>query len=388
MSKRYSLSDVTRHLNLVIDANFASPIWLTAELAQAGVSRGNRYLNLIQKDAVSGQIIAQLNAVLWLAQAKQLATQPNLPLDDILQDGREVLLHGRIAYNERYGVQFVIDEVDAAYTIGQFELQRLESLRRLEAEGLIGLNAQLPLVIYPRRLAVISSTQAAGWQDFYEHLTNNTYGYKFDIVFFEAAMQGINVTSDISTRLAQIHARQQDFDAIVIVRGGGSKLDLAAFDHLLLAQTIAKSKLPIITGIGHDIDESLSDLVAHTSLKTPTAVADFLIQRVLYVESYLQEASMRVAELLRTRIDREQQHLQLAQTRLQQSQRLWLQQAKQQLDFYSKTVQLLHPNTILKKGYVMVQNEDGKIIQQATLAKAEKTLTLHFYDGTVTTTPL
>ncbi|MBK8877438.1 MAG: exodeoxyribonuclease VII large subunit [Haliscomenobacter sp.] len=285
----FRLFEVFEFIRRVLALNLPDALWIRAEIAQVKSSRGHIYLDLIEKEPDTDQWIAQASAVIWSSTFRPLRASRGSALDALLQEGMEILIKARVDFHERYGLKLVIDDIDPAYTVGQLALVRERKFRQLAEEGLIGKNRELPLPPVLQRIAVISAEQAAGFQDFQEQLRQNAYGYQFSCTFFPAAMQGNQVETEIVAQLGRIRNQAGRYDAVAIIRGGGARLDLAGFDSIPLCRAIAAFPLPVFTGIGHDIDETLADLVAHSALKTPTAVAEFLLQHNLQLESQLLE---------------------------------------------------------------------------------------------------
>ncbi|MEM9991036.1 MAG: exodeoxyribonuclease VII large subunit, partial [Bacteroidota bacterium] len=279
MEHTYTLFDLQEHLRRVVALNFSAAVWLTCELAQCSLSKGQYYLSLVQKATDSDQVLAQADGILWQRTYKRLKQRigSNI-LNDLLQTGRSVRLQVRLDFHERYGLKYFIEDVNAVHTIGQLELMRQATIGQLRTKNLLQKNARLPLPIVLQRIAVLSSEHAAGLQDFLAQLEQNPYHYRFKIVLFSSSMQGSQVQEELVKQLYNINHRADDFDLIVVVRGGGARLDLRAFDDVKICEAVANSQLPVLTGIGHDVDEVVLDKVAHTALKTPTAAADFVIQ--------------------------------------------------------------------------------------------------------------
>jgi len=285
----YSLFELNEYIRRVFALNFQEAIWIRCEIAQINASRGHYYLNLIEKSEETESIIAQSSAVLWASTYRKLRREHKKTLDGLLQNGVAVLLKAKVDFDERYGLKLLIEEIDPSYTMGQMELKRQAILEALLKQGLLEVNSQIPLPPVIQRIAIISSESAAGLQDYLNHIAINPYGYQLSNQLFPAAMQGENVEKEVLRQLKKITLLKENYDAVIIIRGGGSKLDLAAFDNLALGKAVAQFPLPIFVGIGHEIDETILDKVAHTSLKTPTAVADFLINRILHFESMILE---------------------------------------------------------------------------------------------------
>lgn len=401
---KHTLLELNQFLKRIVVANLPEPIWVTCEIMQIGNSRGHYYIDLIEKDEITQQIVAQSQAVMWSGTYYRLKKKIGANFNNLLQSGIQVMVQVKVDFSERYGLKLVIENIDPAYTLGQMEMQRQATIEQLKKEKLLVKNSQLTLPKIPQRIAVISSVKAAGLQDFLEELTNNQYGYDIKYRLFEAAMQGQFSEKEIVGALQNIDLQKRDFDAVVLIRGGGSKLDLSGFDSLRLCQTLANFPLPILTGIGHEIDESISDLVAHTSLKTPTAVATFLVERFLNYELEISQLYQLIQQETQSVLNRNNQFLEqieqnvkyATKTKLFNTERMVdyidneipklvksrLRMASSQLALIEKTVELLNPETMLKRGFSMV-TKDGKIITSKKLLNKNDIIETHFADGKV-----
>lgn len=283
--KTYSLYELNEFLRRVVALNFSESVWITAEIGQIGLSRGHYYVRLLEKE--EDDIIAELSAVIWASDFKRIQRILGATAEGVFAEGLEVRLKGRLDFHERYGLKLIVEEIDPTYTIGKLEIERRKLIAELQTEQLLTLNAALTAPSVWQRIAVISSESAAGWADFQNHISENIYAYKFDIQLFPSAMQGQFVEREMLQQLERIRLEKDRFDCVIIIRGGGAKLDLTAFDNSAVCRAVAKFPLPVLTGIGHEVDYTVLDMVAYKALKTPTAVADFLIERNLQFESDL-----------------------------------------------------------------------------------------------------
>ncbi|MBX2926635.1 MAG: exodeoxyribonuclease VII large subunit [Saprospiraceae bacterium] len=399
-----SLFQLQEYIRRVLALNLPDAIWVEAEIAEINESRGHRYLSLVQKDAGGAEPVATGNAVIWQTAWPGIRRKLGPELTrSILQEGIQVRLKARVDYHERYGLKLVIEDIDPAFTFGQLEMQRRQVLERLQQEGLLERNHALPLRPVLQRIAVISSEQGAGYQDFVKHLEQNPYGYRYRCRLFSAAVQGVKTEAEIVRRLEQI-ARQPRFDCTVIIRGGGARLDLSAFDEYNICKAVAAHPLPVLTGIGHDIDETLTDRCAHSALKTPTAVADFLIRHQLEFESalvqlgqFVQSAGrdmlhehaqaleqLRYAAAQNTRqiALRKTHSLELLQRDARRQFRFAVQQAGQHLDQLDQSGRQLHPQATLQRGYTLTL-KNGAVLRSATEAQPGDEIETHFHDGSV-----
>ncbi|MEA1886545.1 MAG: exodeoxyribonuclease VII large subunit [Bacteroidota bacterium] len=284
---RYSLSELQKLIKKSLEETLPGYCWVSAEISEIKINySGHCYLELIEKDRQE-DIKARLRAVMWSQKARLLLPYFENITGQALSEGIKVLLRAKVEYHEIYGLSLIIHNIDPAYTVGEMVLKRNEIINRLESEGVINLNKELPFPLLPVRIAVISSEQAAGFRDFTDELNKNEYGYKYITRLFRAVMQGKETEASISNAINAVFEEKANFDLIVIVRGGGSQADLSWFDNYNIAYLITQLPLPVLTGIGHEKDLSVTDMVAYRSFKTPTAVADFIINQSLKTEEYL-----------------------------------------------------------------------------------------------------
>ncbi|MEQ1744710.1 MAG: exodeoxyribonuclease VII large subunit [Saprospiraceae bacterium] len=282
----YSLLDLQAYIRQVLALNFQENLWITAEIAQAASARGHLFLDLVQKGSeADSPVAAKAQAVLWQRERQRLRLSVGPVLDEVLCEGREVRLCVRVDYHERHGIRLLVTDADPVHTFGRIELQRRQTLESLRQLGLLERNRALQLPSVLQRIAVITSEGAAGFQDFREHLAYNPFGYTFHCQLFSTTVQGGNLETEMIAAFEAVAAQRDRFDCAVVLRGGGARLDLSGFDSLPICKTAGALPLPLLTGIGHETDETVLDLVAHTALKTPTAVADFLAQRNLFFEN-------------------------------------------------------------------------------------------------------
>jgi exodeoxyribonuclease VII large subunit len=381
-----SLFELNEFIRRVLALNFQEPLWVRCELAEVKFSRGHVYLDLVQKSPQSEEIIAQGQAVVWQRKYRDLEKKFGLELGALLRAGQSVLMLVKVEFHERYGLKLQVEDFDSAYTLGQLELRRQQTIRELEREGLLEKNRQLPLPLVIQRIAVITSETAAGYQDFLQHLNNNQFGYRFELCLLKSAMQGVQVDTEVSRHLEWLAVRPGEFDAVCILRGGGAKLDLAAFDSPVICRAATALPTPLLTGIGHEVDQTVLDLVANTALKTPTAVADFILHHNLDFESSLLRlsATLRMAALQQlSQGERQLRHLsQLLQNAAENAirrQQLTLEYIDRQvpvavrnlfhreharLESLERAVEYLNPETVLRRGYSLAI-VDGQLLRRA-----------------------
>ena len=283
-----------------LEGSFDRQLWVRAEIWDMSVNAsGHCYLTLVEKDEATSNIAAKAQAIIWASSFRALRPFFESATGEKLQAGMKVLLQVRVQYSLLYGLSLIVNDIDPSYTIGSTALERQKILDRLDKEGMLDMNRSLPLPDLPRRFAVISAETAAGYGDFMNHLHNNGFGYKFHTELFSAPMQGSDAPAGIIAALDRIAARSADFDAVLIIRGGGSNFDLACFDDYDLGVNIAQYPLPVLTAIGHERDCHVADLVAHTYLKTPTALADFFVDIFAAEEQQVDSLATRMLMALR-----------------------------------------------------------------------------------------
>lgn len=305
MNRALSLFELNSLVREAIEEYVTDEYWVEAELASAHESGGHCYMELIQKEDGSNTPIARASARCWRSTWALLKPHFERETGQTLRGGLKVLLQVYPQFHENFGFSWIVTDIDPTYTLGDMARRRQEIIRRLKEEGVFDLNKELELPLFAQHIAVISSDSAAGYGDFCKQLSENKQGFKFAVELFSAVMQGEQVEQTVITALNEINERREDFDCVVIIRGGGSTSDLSGFDTLALAENVANFPLPVITGIGHDRDESVLDMVSHTRVKTPTAAAAFLIEHLQDVYSLIVEAEEDVIRCVTDRLQKE-----------------------------------------------------------------------------------
>lgn len=277
MDKKITLSELNQQVKTALLAAFPSTVWVIAEISECNENRnGHCYLELVEKD--DNKIIARSRATIWSYTFRMLKPYFETTTGQVFGEGIKVLLQVTVEFHEAFGLSLNIKDIDPAYTVGDMAVQRKIIIDRLKNEGVFEMNKELELPLVPQKIAVISSESAAGYQDFMNQIENNEYGFVFYTKLFQAKMQGAETVPSIIRALDLIFKHEDFFDAVVIIRGGGATADLSSFDNYDLALNITQFPLPVLTGIGHEKDDTVIDFVAHTRLKTPTAVAEFLVK--------------------------------------------------------------------------------------------------------------
>ncbi|MCD8193575.1 MAG: exodeoxyribonuclease VII large subunit [Tannerellaceae bacterium] len=426
--KEFSLRELNSLVREVMTNAFPTTCWVRGEMSdvRTNASSGHCYLELIEKDALSGQLVARARASIWAKTFRMLKPYFEMETSQPFVSGIKVLVKVSVDFHELYGYSLTILDIDPTYTLGDMARRRQEIIRRLQEEGVYTLNKELELPTPAQRIAIITSPTAAGYEDFMNQLEKNNRKYVFYTRLFPAIMQGEKTEGSIIAALEQIYRHMDKFDLVVIIRGGGATSDLNSFDSYLLAANCAQFPLPVITGIGHERDDTIVDLVAHTRMKTPTAVAEFLLEqadREAVLLEHLQDVlHTRVNELLHT----EQNFLQLTASRLpglvsgqlqdkqkqlqvlagklpfaarsrviqeQNRQQVLLQRIRtacdhtireeeQFLQLAQQFIRLASPDYILQRGY-SITLQDGKIIKKASQLRKGEQITTRFQDGDI-----
>jgi exodeoxyribonuclease VII large subunit len=305
MTERVSLTELQLIIRDSLYMSLPDFYWVTAEISELKENNaGHCYLELIEKNPDEKNVRARVRAIIWSNRFRFLKAFFEDSTKETLREGLKILVKIKIEYHELYGLSLIISDIDPAFTIGDMAMKRQLIIKRLEEEGVFTMNKDLLFPAVPQRIAVISSKNAAGYTDFVNHLKDNSYGYIFYTVLIESSLQGTETEQGVLKALDKIAEQSHLFDVVVIIRGGGSQSDLSWFDSYSIAYHVTQFPLPVLTGIGHEKDVSVTDMVANQSLKTPTAVADFLIDSVAEAENYIIEMSSGIIEASRIIIEK------------------------------------------------------------------------------------
>ena len=346
-----------------VESWFPERLWVKAEIASIQVkTNGHCYIDLCQNDGP--RTLAKAKAVIWRSRYLPIAAYFREAVGGDMRPGMEVLARVQVSYSELYGLTLTIDEVEPQYTLGEAELEKRRTIAKLEADGLLERQKGLTPSELPYRLAVISARDAAGYGDFRRHLMENPFGFVFEADLFEAAMQGENAPESISDALDAIQCSAVPYDAVLIMRGGGSTLDLACFDDYALCFAIANCPVPVYTAIGHDRDHHVADMVAYDFVKTPTALADLFIDAFAAEDERISSYGTRL--------------------RLAFSSKLSALEAR--LDVIAGRIRSADPRNILSRGYSLVADEKGVVLKSASGISSGQHLRLLFADGTINAT--
>lgn len=406
LEKSITLLQLTTMVSKVVKGNFAVPYWVQAELSDVRtIPSGHCYLELLEKDAQSNVPIARCRATVWARTWLSLQTRFEQETGQPFVAGLKVLVCVTIEFHPTYGFSLNILDVDPSYTMGDLQKRRREILLRLAEEGVLNDNKSLKMPLFLQRIAVISSVSAAGYGDFSRQLTENPYGFHFAPELFTAIMQGEQTEQSILSALDKILIRIDEFDLVVIIRGGGATSDLTGFDTYLLAAAVAQFPLPVVTGIGHERDDTVLDMVAHTRVKTPTAAAQLLIthQQELWLhllemqtslrnttQLFLQQAmdrflsaSDRITRGIPERILREDKRLSDLQNRTSHEAKLYILRHQHALELVAQRFDALKPERILERGYSLTTTEDGRVLTSSEELMSGALIVTRFKKGTV-----
>ena len=414
MEKALTLYELNSLVRETIEEELHQEYWVEAELSEVREVRGHCYMQLVQYDRseeggkrkrYENTPIAQASAKCWQSSWQLLRPYFEKETGQRLHAGMKVLLQVYANFHETYGFSWIVTDIDPTYTMGDMARKRQEIIRVLKDEGVFDLQKELPLPLFCQRIAVISSANAAGYGDFVNQLENNEYGFQFHTQLFPAVMQGEDVEKSVIAALEQIfRGSENSFDCVVIIRGGGATADLSGFDTLALAENVANFPLPIITGIGHERDESILDMVSHTRVKTPTAAAAFLIDHLKEVLEVLNDAQERITRyaqqklstlnaqlsvvaeaiprlfsVVKTRQDARLDSMQEKMTMLIERR---LETEQHRIQLVSEKVKSLDPTLLLRRGYSITLH-NGKVVKDVSVLNTGDELETRLAHGSV-----
>jgi exodeoxyribonuclease VII large subunit len=332
MTEKVSLTELQLIIKDSLYLALPDMYWVLAEIAEIKEnSTGHCYLELVEKHAEEKNVRARAKAIIWSSRYSFLKSFFENITGESLRDGLKILVKVQVEYHEIYGLSLIISDIDPSYTIGEMAMKRQVIIRRLEEEGVFTMNKEVDFPAVAQRIAVISSKNAAGYSDFINHLTGNSKEYVFYTLLIETVMQGIETEQSLIRALDKIALNSDKFDLVVIIRGGGSQTDLSWFDNYNIAYYVTQFPLPIITGIGHEKDLSVTDMVAFQSLKTPTAVADYIIDCMSKTENHLFELSSSVTEIAKMIIEQNRKLIDSFRMKLIPVARLMMSDIKEEL---------------------------------------------------------
>jgi exodeoxyribonuclease VII large subunit len=358
-----------------------------AELSECREHNGHCYLELIEKDEHTNTPVARASAKCWRQTWLMVKPYFERTTGEPLRTGMKVLLKVYAQFHEAFGFSWIVTDIDPNYTLGDMARKRLEIIRQLKEEGVFDLQRELRIPLFAKRIAVISAEHAAGYGDFCRQLEDNEYGFRFEVTLFPAIMQGEQVEQSIIAALERIYALNTSFDVVVIIRGGGATADLSGFDTLALAENVAQFPLPVITGIGHERDESILDMVAHTRVKTPTAAAALLIDHLRQVLERINSAQQRITTAIFQRIANQKMRLTNLQTLLPALVQRNLAEARHRIEMLEVLLKSHDPQRLLSRGY-SITLLNGRAVRDPQQLKAGDVLETRVEKGTIKSTVL
>ena len=405
-SQHITLRELQRRVKSALEGQFALPVWVSAEISEIKVNySGHCYLELVEKGGDNGVPTAQARAVVWRSHYPRISGYFEAETGQRLAAGIKILAKVLVSYHELYGFSLQITDIDPSYTLGDMERQRQQTIAQLQQDGVWEMNREVPMPTVVQRIAIVSSANAAGYQDFCKELGKSPY--RFELTLFDAFMQGAAAEESIVEALCNVATNLEKFDAVVLIRGGGSRSDLNCFNAYRLCAHVAQFPLPVVTGIGHDKDTSVADMVAHTALKTPTAVAGWLVERMTEVDGWLDyaalqlhdttTAAMHASEVRLERLAGEVRRLS-SELLTRQSLRLehftgllpdaardFLARQTTRLENAAELIAGRSPERILRLGFAVVRS-GGKAVTSAAAVAAGERIEIEVSDGKINAT--
>lgn len=378
--KQYSLSELSEWIQDVVGNDMPDRYWVRAEIASMSV-RGHCYMELVEKSE-NGILAAKMRATCWSNVYALLSAYFAQETGQSLHVGLQVLLEVSVEYHAVYGLSLNVWSIDPTYTLGDLAKQRQATIRQLTEDGVMELQRALEVPSLPRRVAVISSADAAGYGDFCDQLKHNRFGFAFVTQLYPAVVQGDTAARSIIYALGAIAAQEEEWDVVVIIRGGGASTDLSCFDDYMLASHCAQFPLPIVAGIGHTRDVSVVDMVVHASVKTPTAAAEWLVERVAEQVERVGGLQLRLERAVQGAVGKEKNRLVVYHQRMMSAVYQALAREKGKLNLWQKTVELHSPERIYRMGYSLT-TVNGKVVRGAQDVTKGDVIETHLRDGVI-----
>ncbi len=402
-----TLKELQQQIKAAVEHSLPLPQWVVAEVAELKVNySGHCYLELVEKSEPkrggSSTPTAQARGVIWRSQWAMLSPYFRAQTGSDLAVGMKILAKVMVSYHELYGLSLQITDIDPAYTLGEVERQKQMTIAQLKADGVWDMNREQPMPYLVQRIAVVSSAAAAGYRDFVNELSAGGYAFRCDL--YDAVVQGAGAEESICAALDEVALKQEQYDAVVLIRGGGSASDLSCFNAYRLCSYVAQFPLPVLTGIGHDKDTSVADMVAHTPLKTPTAVAAWLVDRMERIEGWLAEMSTQLARLAGEATKREELKLEALAAEIKLHATTYCQRAEGRLDVMreqlhalierrlerernrlevaERSIEALSPKRIMQLGFAVVRS-GGKALTSVGSAQKGDEVEIELMDGTI-----
>lgn len=363
-----------------IESLFPDRIWIKAEVSAVKArSGGHCYLELSQSEGAG--LVAKANAIIWSSKYRFIAPYFESVTGSPLQEGMVVLVEVQATYSQLYGFSLIINDIDPEFTVGAKELERQRTIERLQKEGLMDLQKELALPRLPYDIAVISAEDAAGYRDFMRHTGENQYGFRFNFELYPALMQGADCPASVIAALDAVLDSGRDYDAVLILRGGGSKLDLSCFDDYEMAAVIAQYPLPVLTAIGHDQDFHVCDMVAHEYVKTPTALADLLLEMYEDEDAALTAFQTRIKLAFVNRLSFMESAVDRLEARIKGAFVVKVSQMEAALSLIEARINAADPRKMLERGYALAVDADGVVLKGAGRSRKGDKVSVMFSDG-------
>lgn len=378
--KQYSLLELCDCIDEALQSKLEETYWVRAEIASL-TERGHCYMELVEK-AKNNSIAAKVRATCWSHVYHLLAAYFANETGQMLSVGMQVLLQVEVSFHAVYGLSVNIVGIDPTFTLGDLARQRQQTIQRLQEEGVMDMQRSLKMATLPRRIAVVSASDAAGYGDFCHQLESNSGGFHFHTQLYPAVMQGEQSPASIIRALGEIAERTEEYDVVVIVRGGGASTDLRNFDDYSLALHCANFPLPIIAGVGHTRDVSVVDMVVHTSVKTPTAAAEWLINAMQEQAEKVGELYVRLQRVAQHAIHKQQNRLEALWQALRFATQRRISKQRNQLELWEKTIGIHSPERIYRMGYSLT-TVNGKVVRSIHDVKAGEEMLTHTGDGVI-----
>lgn len=378
--EKYSLKELCDWIQEIVKNDLPNRYWVCAEIASMSV-RGHCYMELVEK-AEDGILAAKVRATCWSNVYHLLSAYFQQETGQVLHIGLQVMLEVSVEFHAVYGLSLNVWNIDPTYTLGDLAKQRQATIQQLTEDGVMDLQKALQIPSLPRRVAVISSADAAGYGDFCDQLKHNRFGFKFHVQLYPAVVHGDTAARSVVQALNSIVALEEEWDVVVIIRGGGASTDMSCFDDYNLASHCAQFPLPIIAGIGHTRDVSVVDMVVHTSVKTPTAAAEWLIERVAEQVDRVGGLMLRLQRATQNAVSREKNRLLLYGQQIFNAVRGKAVRERGKLDLWMKTIELHSPERIFQMGYSLTM-ANGKLVRSQDDVNEGDLLETHLHDGVI-----
>ena len=383
MEKEFiDLFEFQTRLKQGIECLFSTRLWVKAEVSAVKARNGGHcYIELSQSDEKG--LVAKANAIIWASRYRFIAPYFESVTGSPISEGMMILVEVQVNYSQLYGFSLIVNDIDPEYSLGIKELERQKTIGRLEKEGLMALQQELTLPLLPYRLAVISAEDAAGYRDFTRHVAENPYGFEVSLELFPALMQGAECPQSIVAAMDAVLESGVEYDAVLILRGGGARLDLACYDDYGLASVIAQYPLPVLTAIGHDQDFHVCDMVAYEYLKTPTALADFILSIYEDEDARLSSFQTRMRLAFGGRISAMESSLDVLRSRIRGTFALKMAAMESALQVLQARINASDPRKVIERGFALVLDADGRVVKGAEGRKTGDKVSMMFADGTI-----